>query len=48
MNEDKMCIDCVWCDEYKETTYFCEYFCKVVSGRNLCPEFKSYPQISMP
>lgn len=48
MNENEMCINCVWCDEYRETYYFCEYFCRAVSGRNFCPNFVSYPQIPMP
>ena len=48
MKSDLHCIDCRFCDEYQERTFFCELREAVVSGRGYCDAFELYPQILAP
>lgn len=48
MSRDLHCVDCRFCDESNERSFFCELFETVVSGRSYCDCFECYPSILVP
>lgn len=46
MNEEKVCANCRFCEEYYETHYFCELFKQLVSGRGFCLCYVEYPKLT--
>jgi hypothetical protein len=45
MNEERMCVNCIHCEETSFGLRVCGLYLNFTSGRNSCREFVSYPEI---